>query len=115
MSRTVVITGGSPAVRFPSATVGDTANLLDVHVNEFAGPVALVAHRGGLRGSDHRTGQRIAIPQVRHPVAAQDRADRAGRRTELIGDPLLTTTSRGTQHDSGFDAGRCPTRAVVRA
>jgi hypothetical protein len=35
----VVITGGSPAVRFSSAAVGDTANLLDVHVNEFAGPV----------------------------------------------------------------------------
>ena len=49
------------AVGPPAATVGDPADLLDVHVDQLAGTVTLVTHRGRLRGSDHLAGQRVAL------------------------------------------------------
>ena len=68
------------AVGPPAAAVGDPAELLDVHVDQLAGPVAFVADRGGLRGPDHLTGDRVAARQVGHCVAAQDPGDRPRRR-----------------------------------
>jgi len=55
----VAVTGGA-AVGTPAATVGDTPDLLDVHVHQLAGPVAFVAHRGGLAGPDDRAGDRVS-------------------------------------------------------
>ena len=43
-------------------------------------------------GPDDLTGQRVALAQVGHPVAAQDRRDRPGRETELGADPVLSAT-----------------------
>ena len=76
------------AVGAPAAAVGDAAELLDVHVDQLAGPVAFVADRGGLRGPDHLTGHRVALAQVGHAVAAQDPRHRAGRHAELGAEPV---------------------------
>ena len=40
---------GCATVSSPPATVGDPADLLDVHVDQLAGPVAFVTDRGRLR------------------------------------------------------------------
>ena len=79
------------AVGAPAAAVGDPADLLDVHVDQLAGPFTLVADGGRLRGADHLTGQRIELAQPRHVVAAQDPADtvRAGTPSSRA-EPVLT-------------------------
>ena len=56
----------------PAAAVGDAADFLDVHVDQFTGPVAFVTDRGRLRGPDHLSGQRVTLPQIRQPVATQN-------------------------------------------
>jgi hypothetical protein len=43
---------GLPADRAPSAAVGDVAELLDVSVDQFAGPLALVAADRDAGGPD---------------------------------------------------------------
>jgi hypothetical protein len=92
---------------FPAAAVGDLADLLDIHVDQLAWVVAFVAHRGDLRGSDHLAGQRVALPQVRHPVAAQNPRDRPGRHAELGTDPVLAPTFLAPHHhDRFFDLDR---------
>jgi hypothetical protein len=49
------------AVCSPAATVGDPADLLDVHVDQLAWPFTLVAHRRRLRGADQASGERVAL------------------------------------------------------
>ena len=61
-----------PAVGLPAA-VRDTANLLDVHVDQLAGACPLVADGGRFGGANDRARQRIALTQIRHFVATQDR------------------------------------------
>ena len=47
-------------------------------------------------------------------MAAQDRADRAGRHAQLIGDPLLTTACRDAQRDdSGLHIRWCAAWATM--
>ena len=57
----------------PSSAIGDLAELLDVDVDQIAGMVAFVAKGRGLAAPDDLAGQRVALAQVGHVVAAQDR------------------------------------------
>ena len=54
----------------PAATIGNAAELLDIHVDQLARVLTFVANRGGLRCADHLAGQRIALAQTRHIMAA---------------------------------------------
>jgi hypothetical protein len=78
------------SVGAPAATVGEAADLLDVHVDQLAGVVLLVTDRGGLGGADHLPGHRVALAQVRHLVTAQDPRHRSGRDAQLVADPVLS-------------------------
>src|SRR5699024_7960821 len=78
-----------PWARHPPPS-SDPADLFDVDVHQFAGPVPLVTHRGGLRRADHRAGERIEFSQIRHSMPAQDPRYRPGRHTELRADPVLS-------------------------
>jgi hypothetical protein len=69
-----VVLAGLPAVDAPSAAVGDVAELLDVDVDQLAGPLALVA-------ADGQPGTAVQVRQARAAVAAQDRVD--GRRRQV--------------------------------
>ncbi|KRC54710.1 hypothetical protein ASE19_04305 [Nocardioides sp. Root79] len=82
----------------PAPAVGDLAELLDVHVDQFGGPVALVADRGLLRGADHFSCDRVQLSQVSHAVAAQDPRHRphSDLRAEYIG--TITVFGAGRQH-----------------
>lgn len=60
------------AVGPPAATVGDPAELLHVHVHQLARVLAFVTHRGLLRGTDHLTGDRVALTQIGHVVPTQN-------------------------------------------
>ena len=88
----------------PASAVGDAPEFLDVDVDQLAWPVAFVADRGGLRRSDDLAGERVALVQPRHTVAAKDAGDRACRDTdvggELIG-PAAAFTASG--QDAFFD------------
>ena len=103
------------AMGSPAAAVGDPPDLLDVHVDQLAGPVAFVADRGGLRGSDHLAGHRVTLGQARHVVAAQDPAHGPGRHTELGAEPVLAPSMLGPsrQHQC-FDLGTGPGRHPMR-
>src|SRR5205814_6949218 len=50
---------GAAAAGPPAAAAGDLAELFDVEVDQLAGPVPFIAHRGGLAGPDHLPGQRV--------------------------------------------------------
>ena len=108
---------GRAAVGAPPAAVGDLADLLDVDVHHFPGPVAFVAHRGGLGGADHLTCDRIQQPQVRHVVAAQDACHGPGGHAQFVLPTILPTpmfSSSGQDralplprwYVAGFDLGR---------
>jgi hypothetical protein len=96
--------------------------LLDVHVDQLAGMVALVAHRSGFEDrmtspvNGSLASQRIALAQVGHLVATQDPADGAGRQPQLGAEPVLPATlgSAHRQHRL-LGSGRRPGRAAVRA
>src|SRR6478672_7333170 len=80
VARTVdAVTRYATTMHAPASTVGDATDLLDVHVHQLAGPFAFVAHRGLPRGTDHLPGDRVAVAQVGHAVAAQDPRDRPRR------------------------------------
>src|SRR5436305_13965958 len=66
--------GGAPAT-----TVGDTPELLDVHMHQLTRSLPLVSARGLPRCTDELAGQRIAVHQTRDGMARQDRAARARR------------------------------------
>jgi hypothetical protein len=84
-------------------------------VDQLAGTVAFVAHRGGLRGADHLAGQRVTLPQIGHAVATQDSGDRAGRDTELGPDPVLSTALFSAhRHDRFLDLDQSLRWAVMR-
>ncbi len=76
------------AVGAPPAAIGDPAELLDVHVDQLAGPVALVADRGLLGGADHLTADPIEVTQPWHARTEKDPGHRAGRRPGLSGEPF---------------------------
>src|SRR5690606_17771756 len=96
--------------------VRDLADLLDVDVDQLAGGGALVAQRRGLRGTDELTGQRVALTQVGHLVAAQDRTHSAGGDPQLGPDPVLTAALVAAHlEDSLLDPSSGAPRATVRA
>ena len=74
------VVGGRAAAGAPAAAVGDPAELLHVHVDQLAGPVAFVADRGDLAGPDHLPGDRVQQRQRRDLVPAPGSGDtvRAG-------------------------------------
>jgi len=63
--------GASPTIppQHPVATtIRDATLLLDLHMDQLAGPLALVAH--------DLAGRAVQLPQPRHLVAGQHRMDR---------------------------------------
>src|SRR5699024_1710506 len=114
-SLVLVRTGGLPAMRAPAAPVGDLADLLDVHVHQLAGSVALVTHRRGLARADHLAGDRVQLAQVGHPMAAQDAGDGAGRDADVRADPVLSPASlAATVQDLLLGGGRGASGLMVR-
>lgn len=99
----------------PAATIGDPADLLDVHVDQLAGAFTLVADCGGLRGPDHQTGQRVALTQPRQAMAAQDPRHRPGWDAELRAEPVLTLAMLDPRVDHPLlDLGARTSRRRVR-
>lgn len=90
----------------PASAVGDPPELLDIDVHQLARPIVFIADRCGLGGSDHLTGERVALVESRAAVAAQNPGDRACRDTdvgcELVG-PAAALTTSGQHHV--FDIG----------
>lgn len=80
------------AVGLPTATIGDAADLLDIHVNQLAGSFALVADSCGLAGPDHLAGDGVALDQARHVVAAQDPRHGARGQPQFRTQPILHAT-----------------------
>jgi len=80
------------AVGLPTTAVLDTADLLDVEVDQVARCGSFVAQRGRLRGSDGLAGQWVTLAQVGNVVAAQDGRDRHWCDTELGTDPVLSAS-----------------------
>src|ERR1700712_5608529 len=111
-----MVDGGRSAVRAPATTVGDAAELLDVHVHQLAGPGPLVAGRGLLRGPDDFPGHRVQYAQPGRSAADQNAGDRAGRHAQLGADPVRPPALTVAQLDDAvLDLGRGPGRAGVRA
>jgi hypothetical protein len=111
------LAGGAhlPAVRAPAAAVGDPPDLLHVHVHQLTGPVAFVAHRGGLGRADRLPGQRVTLGQPRHPAPAQDPGHGARLHPQLGAEPIgpAPVFTAGGQHpllDLRAGAGRLPVR-----
>jgi hypothetical protein len=107
---------GSAAQRPPATAIGDTTELLDVHVHQLAGPGPLVARGGLLRRPDDRTGHRVQGAQRGLSTAGQDPGHRPGRHPQLGAEPIRTATLTGSQLDDavlGLDRGA--PRADVRA
>ena len=71
--------GGTIAEAMPAA-LGDTGQLFDIEMHQFAGVGALVAH-GALRGP-------VEVGQARHPVAAQQAVDGGAGQAQQPGQPL---------------------------
>src|SRR5690606_1875523 len=101
----------------------DAPELLDVDVDELAGTVTFVADRGGLRGADHLAGQRVAVVQSGHSVAAQDPGDRSCRHADVGGELVGSTAAFTTRCEHPFLDIGCglvrervrPRRAVLEA
>ena len=64
----------------PAAAVRDVAELLDIDVDQLAGPVPLIA-------ADRHPGGPVQVRQPRAAVAAQDRVHRGGRQAQPEADP----------------------------
>src|SRR5437763_10762625 len=97
------------ALSAPASPAGDAAELLDVHVDQLAAPVTLVAHGGGLRGPHHLTRDRIQHAQPRQVMASQDPRHRPGRHTQLGGDPVRAATLLLANLDDSLLEGRTGT------
>jgi hypothetical protein len=71
---------GRTAQDVMTAPIGDAPELLDIDVEQLAGPCALVAH--------DLPGGTVQLPQPRHPVAAQDGMHPRACLPELPGDTV---------------------------
>src|SRR5690606_19854166 len=104
------------AVGAPTATIGDLAQLLHIHVDQLPGPGPLIAYGGGLGGADLLTGHRVQLPQIGHAGAAQHPRDGAGRHTQLGADPVRPAAmGAAAGHDPHGHLGGCAPGAVVGA
>src|SRR5215208_1250177 len=72
----------------PAAAIGDLAELLDVHMDQFARAGLLVAVCGGSRGPDHLAGHRVTLGQPRYLVAGQDPRHRPRWDAQCLGDAV---------------------------
>src|SRR6218665_1995209 len=87
------------------ATVGDSGEFLDVHVDPLARALLLVAD--GLGSSHREPGDLIEVVQQRHPGAGQNAPERRARDGEVIPDPMRPPTSGESQrHDPSFPTHR---------
>src|SRR4051812_8699123 len=80
-----------PAIGAPPATVGDAAQLLDVHTHQLAGSAALVALCAPPRRTNQLARERIALCQMWHVMPGQDRADGTWRDAQFGADPVWPT------------------------
>jgi hypothetical protein len=92
-----------------AAAIGDVAELLDVHVHQFAGPVAFVA-------ADDVAGGAVQVAQPGQAVAGQDAVHGGGHQAEQAGDSGRSPPPLEPDlDDAAFGAGRGAARAGVRA
>ncbi|GGG69085.1 hypothetical protein GCM10011374_36900 [Kocuria dechangensis] len=85
-------------------------------MHQLPGVLAFIAHRGGLGEPDHRTGERVQLPQMRNVVTGQDPAYRARRDAQLGPGPVLPPALGSAQGQDlllvlGAGAGRGGARA----
>src|SRR5690625_2827883 len=99
-TRLAIAVARGAAVGAPPAAVGDLAQLLHIHVDQLPGPVALIAHGGGLGGADLLPGHRVQLAQIGHPGAAQHPRYGTRGHTELGADPVRpAAVSAAAGHD----------------
>src|SRR5690606_40189712 len=75
-----------PAEHAPAAAVRDPAELLDVHMDQLARDLLLVADR--FRLADGQPGGLVNVVQQRHPVPLEDPPDRGARDAKVVADPV---------------------------
>jgi hypothetical protein len=108
-----VAPAGGPAEGSPAAAVGDTAELLDVHVHQVTGRGVLVAAR--LLPADGLAGGQIYAGQLGHAVADQHLVHRRGGHTQPAGDRRRAKTLGPPQvQDLPLHPRPGPVRAAVR-
>src|SRR5690606_30844608 len=101
------LVGRGAAVGAPTATIGDLAQLLHIHVDQLPGPGPLIAYGGGLGGADLLTGHRVQLAQIGHAGAAQHPRDGARGHTQLGAYPVRPAAM-------GAAAGHNPLRHLPR-
>ena len=74
--------GGAASVLAPAATGRDLPELLDVHVQKRSRLAVLVADVGVPAALDDLAGHPVQVPQQRHLLTSQHRADRARRQVQ---------------------------------
>jgi hypothetical protein len=91
----------------PATTVGNAAELLDVHMDQLAGSMALVPAGGFASCTNTLTSERIAVGEVRYTMARQDRSHRARRDAQLGANPVRPAALLVPHlQDLRFDFGR---------
>jgi hypothetical protein len=88
---------GPPAVHAPTATVRDTAELLDVHVHELTRASLLISGRA--RATNRESGGLIQVRQQRHPIPDQDPPDLRRMQAQSIPDPMRTPSAGEPQRN----------------
>lgn len=104
-------------VNTPPATVGNPAELLDVHLDQLAPTLALVADCGLVRDANDVSGHRVALTQIGHVVAAQDARHSPGRNPNpraQAGRTAPVLRAGGEDLLLDLDAGACGHRVGTR-
>jgi hypothetical protein len=101
--------GLARGARAPATAIGDVAELLDVDVDQLAGPVRLVA-------ADLFTGGPVDMPKPVDPARHQHSVHRRGRQPDSVGDrdraqPLLPAQT----HDPAHHRRRGASRRTMRS
>ncbi len=92
-----------------AAAVGEVAGLLDVHVDQLAGPVAFVT-------AYDVAGCPVQVREPGKPVTGQDAVDGRGHQAERVRDAGRSPAAQDTDFDDpALGAGRCPARTVSGA
>src|SRR5688572_19931200 len=89
-ARRMLCSGASSGA--PATAVGNTAELLDVHVHQLARSLPFIPTRGLPSSADQFASERIAVCQLRRVMPPQDRADRPRRDAQLGADPVWPTS-----------------------
>ena len=102
----------APSVSAPAPTVGDTAELLDIEMDQLPGTGLLIAHRH--RAAHRQPGGLIHLAQAGHVVPGQDAPHSGARQAQVVGDAVGSPPAVEPQGDDAPLSAPCqPPWAVV--